>query len=356
MTTHVSLDITPSARVDLIDLRARLGDASAAHMSGYPRILLCSHHTTAGFLEQSLCGRLRDSRDAVSTFIGAFQRLFPPDAPYHHDDLEQRTELSESQRRVEPRNADSHLTFIGSGLRSCVTYANEPERPVFFIDLDGVCDGRPRTRTATVIGYHREELVESFDVNVPVSTHGIDSINLRDPRLGLFEMLEARLTDHGVGAGRVDVSLPIEERHAALTVNEYETLLMKHDLAEVLRNPVRYVAQKSRHIVGGLKDPRVLQSKMLSYAKYDLVQLLNETMDAFGVSESLLERLVDRFLAVPTSRCLRMKRGVSLAVTEHSERGGARIVQGRYQSPILVQWDTVSSQTRRLSISLVRFA
>lgn len=275
MTTNVTLDITPSARVDLIDLRTRLAAASEPLISRHPKILLCSHHTTAGFLEQSLCGRLRDSRDAVSTFIGAFQRLFPPDAPYHHDDLDQRTELSEQQRRVEPRNADSHLTFIGSGLRSCVTYANEPTRPVFFIDLDGVCDGRARTRTATIIGYDREEILETFHVSVPVSSHGIDSISLRDPRLGLFEMLESRLAGHGIGAGRVDIALATEERHAALTVNEYETLLMTHDLAEVLRNPVRFVAQRGRHLVGGLRDPRALPSKVLSYAKYDLVQLLN---------------------------------------------------------------------------------
>jgi len=36
--------------------------------------------------------------------------------------MELRTELSDAQRKVEPRNADSHLTYIGAGLRNCVTY------------------------------------------------------------------------------------------------------------------------------------------------------------------------------------------------------------------------------------------
>jgi hypothetical protein len=124
---------------------------------------------------------------------------------------------------------------------------------------------------------------------------------------------------------------------------------------EVLRNPARFVAEKSRHLVDGLRDPRVLSSKVLSYAKYDLVQVLNETMDAFGISESVLERLLDRFLAVPTSRCLRMKRSLSLAVTE-APGGGARIVQGQYQSPILVQWETARANARKLAVTLVRFA
>ena len=41
---------------------------------------------------------------------------------------------------------------------------------------------------------------------------------------------------HGISHGRIDLSLLPEERHAGLTVNEYETLLMRHDLREVLEN------------------------------------------------------------------------------------------------------------------------
>ena len=50
--------------------------------------------------------------------------------------------LTEEQKEVEPRNGDSHLTFIGSGMRNCVTYRNQPPAPVFFIDLDGTHESR----------------------------------------------------------------------------------------------------------------------------------------------------------------------------------------------------------------------
>ena len=45
------------------------------------------------------------------------------------------------------------------------------------------------------------------------------------------------------------------EQYASLTVNEYETLLMQHDLADVLRNPLRFAAEKARH---AWNDPRAV--------------------------------------------------------------------------------------------------
>ena len=55
-----------------------------------------------------------------------------------------------------------------------------------------------------------------------------------------------------------------------------------------------------------------------------------------GLRESLLERLFARAIAVPAGRFLRMKRSVNLRVRESDGRGV--IADGRYQSPILVQW------------------
>ena len=52
-------------------------------------------------------------------------------------------------------------------------------------------------------------------------------------------------------------------------MNEYETLLMQHDLMEVLRNPLKFAALKSRHM---LDDPLAIPSKTINYAKYDLVR------------------------------------------------------------------------------------
>ena len=71
-----------------------------------------------------------------------FQTIFPEGAGYEHDKLHLRTELSDEQRRSEPQNADSHLAFIGAGLRNCVTYITRPNEPVYLVDLDGVNAGQ----------------------------------------------------------------------------------------------------------------------------------------------------------------------------------------------------------------------
>ena len=107
----------------------------------HKRALYCSMHTTAGYLDQSLSARLRHDEDRLAQFIHSFHAVFPQGAEYHHDRMELRTELTDAQKEVEPRNADSHLTFIGAGLRNCVTYETRPDAPVYFIDLDGAYKG-----------------------------------------------------------------------------------------------------------------------------------------------------------------------------------------------------------------------
>ena len=101
------------------------------------------------------------------------------------------------------------------------------------------------------------------------------------------------------------VTLDPTERHSALTVNEYETLLMRYDLAEVLRNPLRFVAEKSRH---ALADPFAVPNKALGYAKYDMVRVLNRGLDALGLRGSFVEKAMARTLAVPAARFFRMHR------------------------------------------------
>jgi hypothetical protein len=135
-------------------------------------------------------------------------------------------------------------------------------------------------------------------------------------------------------------------------VNEYETLLMRHDLAEVLRNPLRFVAEKGRNM---LLDPRSIPGKTLNYAKYDVVKLLNEVLDTLRMSNTPVERVIDKFLAMPAERFLRMKRKVSLLVSDRECPGQGEIVQGTYQSPILVQWHKSRRQARRLEVTFVRF-
>jgi thiamine phosphate synthase YjbQ (UPF0047 family) len=351
--TEVTLELEPRARFDLIDVRARVAAELKGFLREYRRAVYCSHHTTAGYLEQSLCARLDHSPTSVHRFMGVFQRLFPPNADYQHDQLHLRSELSDEQRRHEPRNGDSHLAFIGSGLRSCVTYANRDDTPVYFIDLDGVYEQTRRRRRTTVLGYNREEEVARLKLKLPLSDHAVDSLNLRDPRLGVYQELQDMVHRLGLEAGRVDIALAPSERNAALTVNEYETLLMKHDMAEVLRNPVRFMAEKGRNI---LLDPRAVPYKTLNYAKYDFVQVLNEFLDAVGMGNSALERVVDKFMAIPASRFLRMKRSVSLLVANQGNGSQGHIVQGTYQSPILVQWEKAPRQSREIEAIFRRFA
>jgi len=84
------------------------------------------------------------------------------------------------------------------------------------------------------------------------------------------------------------------------------------------------------------------------------VHLLNELMDALCVSESAVERLVARVMALPASRFLRLKRGISLLVADRGS-GAPAIVRGTYQSPILIQWSAPPGRTRLLQLTLTEF-
>ncbi len=348
----ITLHLQPRSRLDLIDVKSELEKSQTRFLQRFRRSLYSSHHTTAGYFEERLCTRLKYNRELLRKFVYSVQGLFPPEAPYSHDKMEFRTELTEQQRCCEPLNADSHLTFIGSGLANCATYRNHPSQPVYFVDLDGVYGETRRQRRTTVIGYNRETEVVRSKLEVPVSSHSIDSINLKDLRVGLFDYLQELVDRHQVSHGRIDIRLADSESHAGLTVNEYETMLMKHDLTEVLRNPVRFVAGEGMNILG---NPRAIPGKAIDYAKYDLVHLVNELVDALGLSESLLERIINKFLAVPASRFLWMKRSLSLPVYQGASSSPGSIIEGTYQSPILVQWRKAESQTRLLHLRLVRF-
>jgi thiamine phosphate synthase YjbQ (UPF0047 family) len=347
---EVNLGLVPRARVDIVDPRPSLSAADRVALKPFSRCLYWSSHTTAGFLERALAARLM-RRKATVGYLDAFRALFPEDGGYEHDRLDQRTELAPEQRLIEPRNADSHLAFIAAGLRTCVSFPNRANEPVRFVDLDGMHAGQPRQRLTRIIGYQREEEIERIRIEVPVSAHPVDSINLKDPRLGIYEQLNALIERHDLTKGRLRMALDHGERHAGLTVNEYETLLMRYDLAEVLRNPLRFAAQQARN---ALKDPRSVPVKTLGYAKYDLVRVVNQVVDALGLRESVVERLVSRALAAPAARFLRMKRRVDLLVSDTNGDGHARLIEGTYQSPILVQWHRAPHQARFLDVTLTR--
>ena len=115
-----TLELTPRARIDVIDVRrliaANFGDA----LDVYPRALCCSFHTTAGYLDRGVAARLKNQSD-VMPYIDVFRTMFPEGAGYEHDKLDRRTELTDEQRPREPLNADSHLAFMAGALRTCAT-------------------------------------------------------------------------------------------------------------------------------------------------------------------------------------------------------------------------------------------
>lgn len=352
ISREFTLEVSPRQRFDLTDVNALLREQHGDVLSRFPRALYASYHTTAGYFEQQVCSTLQHSADSLSHLVRRYQMLYPEGAGYRHDQMELRDELTEAQKEHEPLNGDSHLTFIGSGLLNCVTYDVHPDRPAYLVDLDGVYRSRRRTRKTTVVGYHHERLAGRTRLRVPVTASQIDAFNLRDERLGLFAELNAHVRRLGITKGRVDLHLPDEEQHAALTVNEYETLLMRHDLAEVLRNPFRFMARQGLH---ALRDPLSVPSKTLNYAKYDFVLVVNRLMHKLGLRGTTIERGVDRLIGHAAARRLRMKRDVSLPISDHDRDGVGTIVQGTYQSPILVQWRRPLRDVRALDVRFVAF-
>ena len=350
---EASLAITPRGRLDVTDVRALAALTHGDVFDKYTHCLYCSLHTTAGYLPQSLAARLTARPHGLGQYIDLFRAVFPEGAGYLHDDLDRRSDLTPATRPVEPTNADSHLAFIGGGLHACVSYVTRRPGPVSFIDLDGVTAGGPRRRVTRLVGYDSEIKVARTTLHVPVSaTHPVDAVNLKEPRLGLYEQLSSLIERYDVTRGRVRLELASSEQCSSLTVNEYETFLMKHDLAEVLRNPLRFAAQKAIH---AWNDPRALPFKTMDYAKYDLVRALNKLVDALGLGESCIERILARALAVPASRFLRMKRSVDLLVSDANTPGRGGVVEGIYQAPIMLQWKRADRGARQVNVTLTRF-
>jgi thiamine phosphate synthase YjbQ (UPF0047 family) len=346
---EIRLTLSPSRRFESIDVNALVYAEAGDLLKRYGRTLYCSMHTTAGYLDQSLAGRMHHHNGRLTQFFDAWHALFPPEADYRHDQMDLRSELTDEQKVTEPRNADSHLTFIGSGMRNCVTYRNQPLAPVYFIDLDGTNGAARRERRTTIVAYDREQLVARESFLVPVSHHPIDSVNLGDPRLGLVDRVNELLAASGLERGRVDIALGASERNVGLTVNEYETMLMRHDLVEVLRDPLKFAAQRGRHMID---DPLAIPTKTLNYAKYDVPRLVNSLMEALRWDTSALERAVAKLMAVPARRLLRSRRVTFLAAQDDAA-GPPRLVRGTYQSPVLVQWQPAEAQARTVEIAIV---
>ena len=88
--------------------------------------------------------------------------------------------------------------------------------------------------------------------------------------------------------------------------------------------------------------------------KYDLIHLYNEVMDNVQIGRSLIERGLS-FLSGPASRLFRLKRYIHLFISGSGEAGPERIMQGIYQSPILIQHQQAETGVRWLEITLWAF-
>ena len=350
---EITVDIVPTSRYELIDVAPRVREQVGDRLEGYRKVLYCSHHTTAGYLEQGVTSRLGRTDQELDPFFKFFQQLFPHDAGYHHDQMQLRDELTEQQKACEPVNADSHLTFMGAGLKNCVTYLNRPDEPVYFVELDGVFNEVHRQRRTTVLGFDGQDIVHRERISIPVaSDHLIESHNLKDPRYGLFPLFEEWLDRFGIDKGRIDIRLAPDERDVGLTVNEYETLLVRNDLPEVVRDPLRYMVRRGRNL---LRDPGAIPEKTRDYATYDLIHLYNEMMEHLPFGRSVVDRIV-AVLSTPAALMMRLKRNVTLLVSDaDGEQGSGRIVQGTYQTPILIQHHKPADGVCQVDVTLRRF-
>ena len=161
-----------------------------------------------------------------------------------------------------------------------------------------------------MLAYNQAAVVHTAHMAIPMSHHTIDSVNLKDPRFGFFDQLDALLHRYDVRKGRVDISLGRTEQHAGLTVNEYENLLMQKDLVDVLEDPLRYMARKGKSF---LSDPAAMPGKAKHYAIYDLVHIFNELMNTLQIGQSVIERIVSRVFSPPGGEISRHEKNHELA-------------------------------------------
>jgi thiamine phosphate synthase YjbQ (UPF0047 family) len=346
---EINFAITPNSRFDLIDIRKIAG--CSATLQAFPHVLYSSFHTTAGFLEQNLISSLtRPTRHGLYSYFRLFRRLFPEGAGYHHDDLRLRQELSESQRRLEPRNGDAHLAFICSGMCNNVKYFNRTEEPILLVELDGVGVEGPRQRITTIIAFNEERIVARELFAIPPPSQAISAVNLKEARFGIYAFLHEQIERYAVTKGRVYIRLLHDDHHASLMVNEYEPLLMQ-DLIEVLQDPLRFVSRQDHHVFTNCR----LTTETVSHTKCDCTGFLGHNCSVSRLSE-LFSEMKFAHMNVLTAYWIRgMKCSISLLVSDQQCPGHGIIVDGTFQYPIMIQWNNGNSSPRRIEVMLSRF-
>ena len=364
--TAVPLILTPKRRTEITDVVPLIAARYSDVLVPYSRLLYCSMHTTAGFVDPDMAVKLEHRRESVETVIRSAKRLFPSGAPYWHDRMTLRSELSEEQKMREPHNADSHLVYISMGLGSVVEYDNDPSQPVYFVDLDGRSDEHQRQRQSVIVGFNARVCVHEHVVEVEMPDKPVASVNLAECVFGTDFDLQPFLARHNVRHGVIVLGLPDDEEHAGLTVNEFEPLLIENDLAGVLDSPLHYMKKEALDIV---KYPRSLPKRARKYLTQDLIQIINEIIATVGRHTSILHRVIERLgSSIPyleqvieyvattsASRWMGLNRSISLLINSTDKSATGKLMTGTYQSPILVQWRRPNTKTRRIHVRLVRF-
>ncbi len=359
--TVTTLNLSARSRLDMQNISEMLAKADNGSFTSFDKVAIASMHTTAGFLEQPFATKLGNSAEGIGHLVRSAHRLFPEGAPYWHDQMELRDELSEEQRKVEPLNADSHLAFICLGLCNSVQYTFAPKNPIYFIDLDGESRGTFRSRKVLAIGYNDTECIyeQSLSVDMPEQERcAVDlSKNISD-----FQALAA---EHKIRQGLITFELEPDENHAGITVNEFETLLVERDITDVLLNPLKYIKNNVSEFA---RKPLMIPRKAKKILMYELHLAIRDGLKWAGRSVSaveyiaerlhmrlpLLEYVIDRIANPIEARWMNLgSKARFLINTEDGETSGS-VKIGTYQSPILIQWRRPDSDVRRLRARLLR--
>lgn len=72
-----TLELTPRARIDVIDVRRVIASQFGDALDDYPRALCCSFHTTAGYLDRGVAARLKNNQADPMPYIDVFRTMFP---------------------------------------------------------------------------------------------------------------------------------------------------------------------------------------------------------------------------------------------------------------------------------------
>jgi hypothetical protein len=84
---------------------------------------------------------------------------------------------------------------------------------------------------------------------------------------------------------------------------------------------------------------------------YDLIHLYNKLMKKRHITNSLVDKVLP-CLSLPLTRIFRLKKHIKLLVSSSMRTESGRIVQGTYQSPILLQYREAGGGVRCLDITL----